>query len=175
MQLTRIRTATDFESTMGAGAMSLRKLVKTTPEIDRDFRRILDSIFRDLSYIDSEEPGMVSCYLDGIADPLDELYALGYSLQHVQSHAEYEMAGAPQKVRVPLAVYFVAPEPCYFAWSHESGGIGAIHVLGACPDATRRLILAEEDGIHLLHSRLVIEALIPEEDRRWCPICAMVG
>lgn len=175
MQLTRVRTATDFERTMGAGAMSLRKLVQTTPETDRDFRRVVDAIFADIELIDSEEPGMLRCFLDGVADPLDELYGMGYSVQHTRAHASYTMVGATDKVSVPLAVYFIAPEPCYFAWPHEEGGIGAIHVLGACPDATRRLALTEETGIHLLHSRMAIETFIPEEDRRWCPVCALVG
>src|SRR5262245_19549770 len=76
-----IRTPTDFGRCLGSLGDYIKKpLVSPPPEIEAAFRRALDEIFQDLQYIDSGDHDVLASYLEGIKSPLDDLYALGFSL-----------------------------------------------------------------------------------------------
>ena len=75
-----IRTPTDFERTVGVGDFIRAPLFSPPPPVEPAFREALDSIFADLQYVESGEPEGLALYLQDIAEPLNELWTLGFAL-----------------------------------------------------------------------------------------------
>jgi hypothetical protein len=166
-----IRTPIDFERLIGAEDFSLTKLISPPPEVEAGVRALLAAIFDDLPEIDSEDPRLVTAYLESIKDPLGDLYAIG--LQLVARTITGRMAlsgatvpGAPGSVPWRRTQFVVATRPCFF----RTSGDGLVHVLASrCSSAADGLTAegaevrawASEEGLDV-----AFEGSIP-----WCDTC----
>jgi hypothetical protein len=81
-----------------------------------------------------DPPGLIDSYLEGIADPLSRLCALGMQLVAVKTSGTIELLGTT--MRGTQTDFLIAPSPCWFR--RECSRTDPVHLLGArCPDGHR--------------------------------------
>jgi len=134
----RVRTPTDFRQTMrGAGDFVIHEWVEPSPEAEPAYRQMVEAIFNDLSYISADDPGLVSAYLEGLAEPLRDLDALGLQLMALPTRGTIEIQGVAGPARMPWSRthYVIAP-----AWAAFRGQRGFVHLLGtACGEGEQEI------------------------------------
>jgi hypothetical protein len=171
-----LRTPTDFEATMGFQDYVLQKWMSPPPKIEPDVRGTVDQIFADLQYIGSDDPGLSSAYLEGIAEPLQRLQQFGLQLVAAVTSGEMTVPaatlGSARETTIPSrrAIYVVAPDPCYYRVLGESPA--KVHKLGVdCPgmEAVTRL---QNGAVVTYGSRKAVEqdyeGVVP-----WCDTCEL--
>src|SRR5262245_32439537 len=67
-------------------------LVSPAPSDEPVFRRALDAILSDLQHVESNDLGRTAAYLEGIAEPLDDLRQLGLALFAVVTRGTLTLA-----------------------------------------------------------------------------------
>ena len=134
-------------------------------------RRARADIFDELEFIGSDEPGLVSAYLKGIAEPLAELEPLGVTLIAVTSPARVPLAdGTALPIRA--TTYILAPRPCFYRLGGDSEGL--VHRLGSrCSTGADHLAQHHGGGVTVLGGleaqlELVYEGAVP-----WCRACQL--
>lgn len=112
-----IHTPLDFKKTIGAHAARHEVLVTATdPEVEREIRHIIKSIFGDLASID-DDIDMVMTYLDCIERPLAALARLEMEIFCVIALEKYGSDPSGKPIIFKVANYFLLPKNSFFALS----------------------------------------------------------
>ncbi len=166
-----IETPTDFRESMGAKSHQLHVLCKVVPQFEPTLRHALDSIFNDLSYIDTQDPAMVSNHLDGIEEPLRRLGTLGAALFALTTKGTTTVAD--KKLRWTNTHYFVIVKGSYFAIGENLSN--TVHQFDPnCAAAIKDLssVCATEGGMSTYANKQLLlnyyERSVP-----WCPECRL--
>ena len=163
MRLERVSTAEDLAATLGAGAIGVRELAAALEE-DPDFRRAVATVLGPLPLVDAGDAAQARLYLEDAGAALAELRGMGVALWRARE--ERPCGGATLSV----VHYVLAPEPCRFAFLE--GGLGPVHRLGGCLEATFRLVLEEA-------TVLFVPATFAGVPRvgtgAWCATCAALA
>ena len=142
------------------------------PSSDKEsfFRKICEDIFDDLQYIDSQDPLIVSAYLDTIKEPLEKLKELGLQIIAIRRKVKVVQL----RVVMDETLYIVAPDPCYFQVYSDSEQ-KLVHKLGVenCKEAEKDLsALKRGDIVFRWFSSLEVEQYF-ENKVPWCNFCLL--
>lgn len=171
----RINTPADFCSALGAHSHSIAVWTKLRGEQDQILRRTLDSMFKDLAFVDALDPESVSDFLNDVESPLVELQQMGFQLFLITARAKRAIPPVVRKAREQIADwrhnnYIVAPDPAYF-WLKSPGRRRTVHMLSvACREGLQELTAPPENGIHVYPTIRQLSAAF-EGEIPWCPIC----
>ena len=164
----RIITPTDFGMTMVGESYITKYLFSPAPEIEPELRSILDEIFQDLQYIDSDDRSMLSVYLNQIAEPLATLNEIGVQLVAINTTKNYKVLDKIEPLRTTF--YLIAPLPCYFML--KDGQDEVVHKLGAPCKRGSQILTSSKEGMvfRIIPSRLLLyqdhSGYVP-----WCKVC----
>ena len=86
-----IVTPTDMRSFVGSHDMVMSHLISLPPEVEPTIRHAIDAVFQELPYI-GDEPDLVSCYLEGITEPLEALRNSGIGIFAINTRGTIKMA-----------------------------------------------------------------------------------
>lgn len=173
--LQSIKTPSDFARTIDANVTFNHTWITSTPEAEPHIRDTVDAIFCDLDDIDSGERGMVSSYLSSIADPLNELRAMGLQLVAIVESGKLTMPTGTldreDEVSVPVeaAHYIVATDPAFYRLVDRET---LVHKLGVNCDGIRQFTRSKGEHLAVYSSRDSLE-LAYEHNVPWCAVCQL--
>jgi hypothetical protein len=176
-----IRTPWEFERTLEAPLYRVNRWsLSLTRDRDAQVGAAIRRVFAGRAKAaTTDEMGVVSSYLDSIAAPLEELYALGFQVVAVLTHGRCAVptpsGGTGFAVRpVDMADYLVAPDPCYFRPCDEEFG-APVHKLGAgCVQGHAAIVTTGPRTVEKAFSIWVSRAILERDFERavpWCPTC----
>lgn len=163
-----VTTPLAFRDTIGL-SHSVSTWFEASPDREPGIRRTIATIFDDLPYIDSAEPGMMSTYLEGIEEPLRRLRVdFGLALFAVTRTRSLRTASGQAAIPWPETSYIVATPSCAFLTTE-----GLAHLLsGECPDAAAAIVGGQASRAWI--SLAALEAAY-EGSVAWCPRCALTA
>ncbi|KPK90161.1 MAG: hypothetical protein AMJ88_16540 [Anaerolineae bacterium SM23_ 63] len=118
----RIDTPTDFRATLSFHDFTHSIIPTLNPEFEPAIRRAVDDIFNDLTYIDSDDPPMVSIFLDNIEKPLELLRSFGLSLIAIMTSGKLRIHNGSEIPNWHRVYYLFVPEGSYFRIGKELEG-----------------------------------------------------
>lgn len=174
-----IRTPWEFERTLEAPLYRVNRWSLTLTR-DRDARvaAAIRRVFAGRAQAaTTDETGIVSTYLDSIAAPLHELYALGFQVVAVLTHGRYAVPAASGRAGfafrpVDMADYLVAPDPCYFR-PCEAQFADPVHRLGAeCVEGHAAIVTTGPRTVEKAFNIWVSRGVLERDFERAVPWCA---
>lgn len=165
-----IHTPLDFKKTIGAhGARHEVLFTASDPEIEREIRHIIKSIFGDLSSIDNGDVDMVMSYLDSIEEPLAALARLEVEMFCVIALEKIGNGPTGEPIIFNIANYFLVPKNCFFALKDRQNS--KVHRFsGQCDGSMKNFLQAIRHGEAICLWSFV--DIIAAADRRpWCSEC----
>lgn len=172
MNAAMISTPTDMRSFVGGHDHAVPHLVSFKEDFEPAIRHAVDTIFQDMQYISSDEPELVSSYLDGIAEPLQKLKRYRVSILAMSTRGTMKMengATIPNWVRT---YFLVIPTLGYFKTEGENKKFH--HFDPACRSAMSDLNESVRSGKGLstrLDALSIREEF--ENDAPWCEHCCL--
>lgn len=167
MDVWSIRTPTDLR---GAFAHAARAHFVAVPdELETEAREAWDEIFEDFQLMepDVDPPGLISSYLEGVAEPLARLQQLGLQLVAVKTSGTIEILG--MTTHGTQTDFILAPRPLWF----RRGEAGAVHLLGArCLEGHKAFTGNDGEAVHLWRSSEAVDVSF-EQSTPWCATCAI--
>lgn len=174
-----IRTPLDFERTLEAplyrvNRWSLSLARERDEQVGAAIRRVFAG--REEAAV-TDEIAIVSSYLDSIAAPLDELYALGFQVVAVLTHGRYAVPATSGRMGfavrpVDMADYLVAPDPCYFRPCADEFS-APVHKLGAgCVEGHATIVDTGPRTVEKAFSIWVSRRILERDFERSVPWCA---
>jgi hypothetical protein len=161
---------------MGFEDYVLQKWISPPPEIEPEVRGTVDEIFEDLQYIGSDDPGLTSAYLDGIAEPLALLQQFGLQLVGFVTSGKITVPagtlGSEAETTMPWrrTIYVVAPNPCYYRLVDEKPA--KVHILGVDCSGARTVTKLQNGAVPAYGSLDAVEqdyeGVVP-----WCETCEL--
>jgi hypothetical protein len=171
----RISSPADFCSALGAHSHSIAIWVKLRGEREQSLRHTLDEIFKDLPFVDAQDPESVNDFLNGIELPLESLFDLKVQLFVIRAGGKKTFPAVDHRGGKLIAdwehnSYIVAPDPAFF-WIESDDRPRIVHMLTAsCREGLSALTAYPEDAIRVSptvkHLSGAFEGEIP-----WCPLC----
>jgi hypothetical protein len=151
MQIAEIRTPDDFRDSAGTTSYRRHEIIPPGFEgMEPEIREAMDEIFADREYIADGESGLVSAFLDAIADPLARLHDHGFRLTAISSTETRELGDPPRAVPWSECLYVAAPAGAWF----QKEGAEVVHLVDAdCEDAGRELAAEDELPVRSWASR----------------------
>gem|GEM_PF-3271314 len=114
-----IHTPLDFMKTIGShGSRHEVLFTANDPEIEREIRYIIKSIFGDLSCIEEDHVDMVMTFLDSIEEPLAALARFEVEIFCVIDLENYGCDASGKPIVLKVANYFLLPKNSFFALEH---------------------------------------------------------
>lgn len=171
-----IGTPTDFSETVGGmGDFIRHPLIMPGPSIEPAFRRTLDAIFEDLQDVGGI-PGLMASYLDGISEPLENLWNLGFAIFAVSTKLT-KRVGLGEHVKEikdwQRTFYLIIPHGAFFRIDTELSGV--VHKFDPhCVTAVSALASAciKKTPIHIWLARQAVECDY-EKNVSWCHECCL--
>jgi hypothetical protein len=164
----RIRTPTDLRDAFAHSARA--HFIAIADDIEPDVRRAWDEIFEDFTLIEPtvDPPGLVSSYLDSVAEPIARLRELGVQLVAVKGSGTVSGPNGPIPwTRTDLVI---APDPCWFR--NADAANGAVHMLGVHCLEGHQVFMQTGVPVRVWLSRDQIEEAF-ERNTPWCTTCGM--
>lgn len=167
-----ISTPSDMRPFVGGHDHAVSHLVSFRDEFEPTIRHAVDAIFQDMQYIGSNETELVSSYLDGITEPLQELKRYGVSILAMSTRgtAKFDNGSTiPNWVRTH---FLVVPALGYF--KAEGEGKKIHHFDPGCRVAMSDL----NESLHKgkgLSTRVDAQSVREEHenDVPWCEQCCL--
>lgn len=146
---------------------------EATPALEPEIRQTIAAMFDDLPYISTDEPGMLSAFLDGVEEPLRKLweeFGLGvFAVQQMMSQPPIEGAGGPP-MRWPHTIFIVAAPSTAVLDANGSAHLVRAGCEGLATSVAQDLVRRAWPSPSVLELQL-------EGSANWCPTCmlALVG
>ena len=167
-KLRHVRTPTDMRGAIGSHASTINWLLPQKPDIEREVRHAVEAITHDLQYIGSDEPELVSSYLDSIEEPLETLASLGFGLSYALRSGPAQW-GEAKFDDWQTVIFVVSETPLVFTVIHD-GEPSKLHILNGCQATRSNIILQKSEGTLVLGRGLVVPDWFDEEEH-WCTDC----
>lgn len=165
-----IHTPLDFRRTIGAhGARHEVLFTASDPEIEREIRHIIKSIFGDLSSIDNGDIDMVMSYLDSIEERLAALARLEVEMFCVIALEKIGNGPTGEPIIFNIANYFLVPKNCFFALKDRQNS--KVHRFsGQCDGSMKDFLQAIRHGESICLWSFV-DIIAAANRRPWCSEC----
>lgn len=167
-----ITTPTEMRSFIGSHDASVSYLVTFTPESEPIIRHAGDAIFDDLQYIDAGDSGLVSSYLDSIAEPLDTLRTHGVAILAISIKGKMKLHNDSIIDNWERTYFFIVSILGYFRVKDNAKNVHCFSP--SCDKAMRDLLDAAEHNKKIavwLQAKLIRDTF--ENDVPWCADCCL--
>lgn len=170
----KIKTPTDFKNTIGHHDCVQDVLFDISPEFEPAIRHSLSDIFDDLPYIDSNDPGMVSAYLDSIEKPLNNLNSLGIMLYAISSKGSLRVSSGEVVPDWHRVYYLVVPADSYYSVMRDESSRLVDSFNPDCTNSVKELLDAatNQRSIKIWNNREALKTDL-EGNIPWCPDCGL--
>jgi hypothetical protein len=168
-----VRSPMDFERTLPAHEYGRSVVVQLTDEGEEFCRRTLDEIFVDLQYIESGDSALLKAYLDGIADPLQQLRNGGLLILALGQTVKRSIPNLAEPIPWRRVSYLVVPSEGYFRRGTETSGV--VHRFTDQCEAAIADVAASLDGsvgLSVWPSNDMVTAQL-EGNVPWCQQCCL--
>jgi len=167
-----ISTPTDMRTFVGGHDHSVSYLVSLNAQYEPTVRHLVDEIFQDMQYISSDETELVSSYLDGINEPLQELKRYGVSILGISTRGTItrdDRSTIPNWMRT---YFLVVPTSGYFKMDGVNNNLH--HFDPGCHAAMSELneSIRKGNGLTVLLDVQTIREEY-ENDVPWCEQCCI--
>ena len=157
---------------LGGHDHAVSHLVSFRDEYEPTIRHLVDAIFQDMQYIGADEAELVSSYLDGITEPLQELKRHGVSILGISTRGTMKFDNGSTIPNWIRTYFFIVPTLGYF--KVEADGKKFHHFDTGCRAAMSDLSKAMRKRTGL-STRLDAQLIREEHENNvpWCEHCCL--
>lgn len=166
-----IHTPGDFRPTLYSNGFSQRVLASLIPENEPILEKALDQIFKDLTYLDTSDPNLVSAYVKRIEEPLRVVDGLGLEILALATSSEHVFADGTMSDWIH--VYYLTISNESFFRVGEAVSTATVHKFDpGCKEAMNALMVAalRNDSISTSPESAIVVTDYPG-NVPWCSSC----